>query len=116
MALPARAAPGQTWHSRCVGTNTSVAGTTVTAGPYRLVGISTVAVGGVPTRVAHFHRLRTDSGAQTGTESSDVWVESATGLPVRLDQDIRVTASTRFGRSTYTQSGTMSLRSLTPAR
>jgi hypothetical protein len=114
MARPVEAAPGQTWLSRCTGTNTSVSGTTVSAGPYRMVGTSTMTVGGTPTRVDHFHRLRTDTGAQTGTESADVWVEVATGLPVRLDQDITVTTGTEFGRSTYTQVGSMTLRSLTP--
>ncbi len=114
MALPAHGVPGQVWYSRCTGTNTSVAGTTVTSGPYRLVGTSTMTVGGVATRVAHFHRLRTDTGAQTGTETADVWVELATGLPVRLDQDIRVTTATEFGRSTYTQVGTMTLERPTP--
>jgi hypothetical protein len=114
MALPAQGVPGETWHSHCTGTNTSVSGTTVTSGPYRLLGISTLTVGGVATRVAHFHRTRTDAGAQTGTESADVWVVLDTGLPVRLDQDIRVTTSTEFGRSTYTQVGTMTLQRLTP--
>ncbi|HEY5108787.1 MAG TPA: hypothetical protein VII96_04180 [Acidimicrobiales bacterium] len=114
MAVPAQASPGQTWTSRCTGTNTSVTGTTVSSGPYRLVGTTMLSVGGTQVRVVHFHRVRTDSGAQTGTETADEWFEPGTGLPVRLAQNLRITTSTAFGVSTYTQVGTMTLRSLTP--
>jgi hypothetical protein len=116
MALPAQGTPGQTWHSRCRGTNTSVPGVTVTSGPYRLVGSGEFDVGGTAVAVAHFHRERSDAGAQSGTELADVWVDRGTGLPVRLDQQIRVTTATRFGTSTYTQTGTMRLVSTTPSR
>jgi hypothetical protein len=67
-------------------------------------------------RAAHFRRLRTDTGAQTGTERAEVWVDERTGLPLRLQQDLRVTASTAFGASTYTQIGVMTLTSLVPHR
>ena len=115
MALPAHGVPGQVWYSRCTGTNTSVAGTTVASGSLP-VGGDLDHDGGRRghARRAHFHRLRTDTGAQTGTETADVWVELATGLPVRLDQDIRVTTATEFGGSTYTQVGTMTLERPTP--
>ena len=116
MALPANGSPGQTWASHCTGTNTSTKGRTVSAGPYRLVGTTTMSVGGELVRAAHFRRLRTDTGAQTGTERAEVWVDERTGLPLRLQQDIRVTASTAFGASTYTQIGVMTLTSLVPHR
>ena len=116
MALPAEGAPGRTWSSRCRGTNTSVPGVTVTSGPYRLVGAGVLTVDGTAVPVAHFHRERSDAGAQSGTEVADVWVERGTGLPVRLDQRIRVTTATRFGTSTYTQVGTMRLVSTVPGR
>jgi len=116
MALPERASPGERWTSRCTGTNTSVKGQTVTAGPYQFLGIVTISVGGTPVRAAHFLRLRTDSGAQRGTERANVWFSVATGLPLRLQQDIKVTTSTAFGTSTYTQVGVLSLVSLVPQR
>ena len=113
MALPAHGVPGQVWHSRCTGTNTSVAGTTVTSGPYRLVGTSTMTVGGVAARgplppPAHGQRRPDRNGDRRRVGRLD------TGLPVRLDQDIRVTTATEFGRSTYTQVGTMTLERPTP--
>jgi len=114
MALPASGSDGEVWHSRCTGTNSTVAGTTVSTGPYRLVGTTTLTIGGVPLRTVRFHRTRADSGAQTGTERADVWLDGRTGLPVRLEQHLRVTTSTRFGTSTYSQDGVLELTSTTP--
>jgi hypothetical protein len=114
MALPATGTVGQVWHSHCTGTNTTVAGTTVTAGPYRLVGTTTLTVGGTRVRAVHFHRLRTDTGAQRGTEQADVWLDARTGLPLELEQHLRVTTATTFGTSTYTQDGVLRLTSLSP--
>jgi hypothetical protein len=112
MAMPAHASPGEHWESRCVGTNTSVKGTTVSTGPYRFIGLDTIKVGHTPVRAAHFLRLRTDSGAQHGTERSEVWFSTSTGLPLRVQQDIKVTSKTPFGTSTYTQVGVFALMSL----
>ncbi|HLM96131.1 MAG TPA: hypothetical protein VK283_07430 [Acidimicrobiales bacterium] len=114
MALPAEVAVGESWMSSCTGTNTSVTGKTVSAGPYRFEGFTTVSVGGTPVRAAHFLRLRTDSGAQHGTERSEVWFSASTGLPLRVDQDIKVTSPTPFGTSTYAQVGTFALDSMVP--
>jgi hypothetical protein len=111
MAVPTAARPGESWHSSCTGTNTSVKGRTVSAGPYRFEGLATLRIGGVPVRAAHFLRLRTDSGAQKGTERSDVWFDLSTGLPLRVQQVLKVTSSTPFGSSTFTQTGVFSLAS-----
>ncbi len=116
MALPANATVGQRWQSRCTGTNTSVKGRTVSAGPYTFLGLDTVKVGGTPVPAAHFLRLRTDTGAQTGTERSEVWFSTRTGLPLRVQQDLKVTSSTPFGTSTYTQVGVFTLASLVAHR
>ncbi len=116
MALPADARPGQEWESSCTGTNTSVKGQTVSAGPYRFLGLTTLVVGGTHVRAAHFLRVRKQSGAQKGTERSQEWFSVGTGLPLRLQQDIEVTTSTAFGTSTYTQLGVFTLESLVPHR
>jgi len=112
MSLPATAVPGQRWQGRCVGTNTAVAGKTLSAGPYRFIGLTSVSVAGTQVHAAEFLRLRTESGAQKGSERDEVWLDAATGLPVRLRQDITVTTNTPFGTSTYTQSGVFALVSL----
>jgi hypothetical protein len=112
MSLPAAALPGQAWEGRCTGTNSAVKGRTLSQGPYRFVGLTTLSVGGHPVRVAQFLRLRQDSGAQHGTERAEVWLDAANGLPIRLRQDLRITTDTPFGTSTYTQSGVFTLQSL----
>jgi hypothetical protein len=116
MALPVGGTPGEQWQSRCVGTNTSVKGITVSAGPYRFIGYGTVRVAGRPVPVARFLRVRTDSGAQQGTERSVVSFDTRTGLPIRLEQQLTIHTATPFGQSTYTQKGALTLASLTPER
>ena len=116
MALPAQASLDKWWVSSCTGTNTSVKGQTVSTGPYRFKGFTTMSVGSTPVQAADFLRLRTDSGAQRGTERSEVWFSTSTGLPLRVQQDIKVTSPTPFGTSTYTQVGVFVLKSLVPHR
>jgi hypothetical protein len=116
MSLPGTATPGQRWEGRCTGTNTSVSGKTLSAGPYHFVHLTTLMVGGQRVRVAQFLRLRTDSGAQLGSERSEVWLDAADGLPVRLQQRIKVSTATPFGHSTYSQSGVFTLVSLVAHR
>lgn len=116
MAAPTAPSRGENWPSRCTGTSTEVKGQMTSAGPYRFEGDVTVVVGGRPVRAAHFLEMRTDSGTQRGAERSQVWVSMNDGLPLRLQQDIKVTTSTPFGTSTYTQVGVFTLASLTPHR
>ncbi len=112
MSLPAAAVPGDQWEGRCTGTGTAVKGRTLSRGPYRFIGLTTLALGGHPVQAAEVLRRRTDTGAQHGTEWAEVWLDAATGLPVRLRQRIEVTTDTPFGSSTYTQSGVFTLTSL----
>jgi hypothetical protein len=114
VSLPATAVPGQVWHERCTGTSTAVKGAMVSAGPYRFLGPRALIVGGRVVRADEFLRLRTDTGAQRGTERSELWIDAANGLPIRLRRDITVITDTPFGTSTYTQSSVFSLASLVP--
>jgi hypothetical protein len=114
MALPANGSVDERWESSCAGTNSSVKGQTMSTGPYEFMGLVTMSIGGAPVQAAHFLRLRTDSGAQRGTERSEVWFSATTGLLLRLQQDIKVTSPTPFGTSTYTQVGVFALVSLMP--
>ena len=41
-----------------------------------------------------------------------MWLDAATGLPLRLRQDLEIKTDTPFGSSTYTQSGVFTLASL----
>jgi hypothetical protein len=73
-----------------------------------------MSVGGTSVRAAHFLELRTDSGAQRGTERTELWLSESNGLPLRVQQDIKVTTATPFGTSHYTQAGVFALASLVP--
>jgi hypothetical protein len=112
MWLPADAHAGQTWHSDCRGTSSAVKGVMHSAGPYRFVGTKTLTVAGRPVSTAEFLQLRAETGAQRGTERDEIWIDASNGLPVKMSQDISVVTTTMFGTSTYTQSGTFTLRSL----
>lgn len=112
MWLPATATAGQTWQSHCRGTSSAVKGVMHSDGPYRFVGTATLDVAGKSVRTAKFLQLRTESGAQRGTERDEMWIDSSNGLPVRVMQNISVVTDTPFGTSTYTQTGTFTLRSL----
>jgi len=116
LAVPARASPGEHSTSRCRGTSTAVKGQMTSTGPYRFEGVVTVRVGGTPVRAMRFLELRTDSGAQRGTERSEFWFSQSNGLLLRAQRSIKVTTSTPFGTSTYTQVGSFTLASLTPHR
>ena len=67
-------------------------------------------------RTGEFLQLRTESGAQRGTERDEMWIDVSNGLPVRTYQHISVVTATPFGSSTYTQTGTFTLRSLVAGR
>ena len=114
VAVPAHARPLERWAALCTGTSTAVKGQMVSAGPYEFIGTVTMSVGGTSVRAAHFLELRTDSGAQRGTERTDLWLSQSTGLPLRVQQDIKVTTATPFGTSRYTQLGSFTLTSLVP--
>ena len=116
MAVPAGPLNGKGWASRCVGVSSAVKGRMVSAGPYRYQGEVTVVIGGTPVRALRFLGLRTDSGAQRGKERTEMWLDARNGLPLRVQQDIRVATATPFGTSVYTQTGVATLVSLVPRR
>ncbi len=115
MFLPTVRRADQSWEARCVVTNDTISGETVSAGPYRFVGEEQVRVAGEPVDTLHFERVRVFSGGQVGTEVVDVWLHAASGLPVRNERTIDVETSTPIGTSRYTESGEYVLQSLTPA-
>ena len=114
--LPDRAVPGAHWRTSCSGTSTAVHGRMTTAGSDRFVGVRRTTIGGRTVTADVFRQVRTDSGAQRGSEVSNVWLDNSTGLPLRLTEDITVVTATPFGTSTYTQRGAFHLASLTAFR
>ena len=114
VALPAQPALNQTWSSTCSGTSNQVKGAMQTSGVLRYLGPATLSIGGKSVTAEHLQLNRTDTGAQTGDESYEMWLQKGTGLPLRLTHSIRVSTSTPIGKTTYTESGTLSLESLQP--
>jgi hypothetical protein len=115
MALPGTFTQGHGWPSSCTGVSTEVKGTMRTQGVLTYLGPATVSVAGISLPAVHLLLTRTDTGAQTGSERYEMWLQPGTGLPLEIVQNISVTTDTPIGRSTYTQSGTLTLTSLQPA-
>ncbi len=114
MWLPAHRVTGISTRSDCTGTSTSVKGKTLSEGPYTYLGEATLTIGGQPVPAVHFRQERSDSGAQTGSESYDIWLAEKTGMLLRFEQVIRLVSRSPIGNVTYTQSGDLHLGSLTP--
>ncbi len=114
MVLPADPAPDREWTARCTGTNEAVEGEAVSEGTYRFVGEETVEVGAATIAAQRFVRERTMSGAQVGTERSEVWFATDTGLPIRNERTIEARTATPIGESTYTETGEFHLVSIDP--
>ncbi len=115
MVLPAPRTDGQSWPARCTSTSSAAPGTGVSAGTYRYLGRATLTVGSTKVVTDHFVRTRTLTGAQQGTEHTELWLVPSTGLLVQDRRTFDVHTDTILGSSTYTESGSIRLRFLTPA-
>lgn len=114
VALPAERTEGQEWPARCTTTNEAVEGEAISSGVLRFEGEEDVDLGGTTVRVAHLVREREMSGAQEGTERTDLWVAVDTGLPVRNERRVEAATDTPVGRSTYTETGSFELAAPAP--
>ncbi len=106
--------PGDSWDQTCSGTSSSSDGETVSTGPYTYVGPATVDVNGHPVSAHRYRRERTMSGAQRGTETSEVWFAADTGLPLRNERSITASTDTVIGEVTYSEDAEFRLTSTTP--
>lgn len=106
--------PGDTWEQSCTGTGATSDGAVLTAGPYTFVGPEAVDVGSESVPAYRYHRERTMSGAQTGTERSDVWFSAATGMPLRNQRRLEVRTSSIIGEVAYTEDAEFALTSTEP--
>ena len=103
--------PGDTWKQTC---HDAANSSTISAGPYRFVGTETLKIGGRAVRALHYHRDRTMSGGQIGTEHTDAWFDADNGLPLRNVRNIDVKTSTVIGDVHYTENASFDATSLTP--
>ncbi len=112
--IKAEQEPGDEWNQRCEGTSTGVDGTTITEGPYRFEGTETLTIGGEEVEALRYHRERTTSGNQDGSESTDVWFSADTGMPLRNIRTIEAVSDSVIGEVRYTEDARFELTSLTP--
>lgn len=106
--------PGDEWTQSCAGSTTAVEGTTLSEGPYRFVGTETLDIGGEQVRAHRYHRDRTNSGNQDGSESTDAWFSADTGMPLRNVRRLEAVSDTLIGKVRYTEDGEFQLTSLVP--
>ncbi len=105
--------PGDEWLQTCTGKNDSIAGTTISTGPMRFIGIEKVRVGKERVSAYHLVQRREISGGQDGTLLADVWF-APDGLPLRERHTISVATSSPIGSIDYQETTDFALTSLTP--
>ena len=88
----------------------------MSSGRFTFVGDEVVVVGGQRVPAHRFRQLRTLSGNQTGTQTTDFCFATKDGLPLRNRRTATVHADTAVGTSTYTEHGGFALISLQAQR
>jgi hypothetical protein len=114
LAHAVEAAVGSTWDQACVGSNSEVAGTTQSVGTYTFVGEERLVIDGVEVAVHRYRQEREITGAQTGHQQTEIWIETMTGLHVRAERNIRVDSGSPIGTITYSERGWWQLSSTEP--
>lgn len=108
------AEPGDASEQSCEGTSDQVDGVATSAGPVTFLGVEDLDVGGRTVTTRHVRQARTLSGAQTGTTTTDSWIDVDSGLPVRMERTADIASDSPVGSVSYTESGWWQLTSLTP--
>jgi hypothetical protein len=106
------ATAGDTRDGVCAGTTDSDPAVTNDAGTFTVVGTSRMRVGDETIDVVHARTTDVFTGAQTGTERDEWWLDARTGLPVKITFDL----SLEGGPSDYSEHGTLVLTSTHAAR
>jgi glycosyl-4,4'-diaponeurosporenoate acyltransferase len=116
VAISPDARPGDRQVQSCRATSTGATLPVTAAGPTTFVGFERVAVGGTSVRALHYHRERTFSGGQEGSEVLDLWFDARSALPLRNRHVVRVRTDSPLGLLTYTERGEFRLARLRPSR
>lgn len=98
--------------SSCVGTNSTIDGSTTSAGTDTFVGIETLDIGGEELEAYHVRGERDVTGAQTGHQTFDLWMDVRSGLPLQRSHQIEVSTDTPIGPVDYREESEWTLRSL----
>jgi len=106
-----RATVGQTRAGACTGTSDTDDGVTEDAGTVEVLEIGEVTVDGERVTAVRVRTSDRFSGAQSGTEVGEWWLDADTGLPLSVD----IEASLTGGPSDYAETIRLALSTLTPA-
>ncbi len=106
--------PGDEWTQTCRGAGGPADEASLTTGPYRFVGPEDLVIGGETVSALHFHRDRTMSGGQRGTERAEVWFSASTGMPLRNERVLDVKTDSIIGEVNYIEDANFELTSLEP--
>ena len=108
--LPATPVVGHRSSAVCRGTSGDLALSS------RVLGAEVLAVGTSSLPVTHLELTGRLTGQTTGTISRDLWLDSATGLVVRVTGTADTRSDTLAGPARYTERYTLSLMSVSPRR
>ena len=81
-----------------------------------VVGTDEVVVNGERRTATHVRFEDTISGSSSGVSTTDLWLDPATGLPLREVSSASTGNDTPIGRVTFTERIDLTLQSLTPTR
>jgi hypothetical protein len=85
-------------------------------GETRVVGVEAVAVGGSRLQAVHVRTIGHVMGGDSGTETTDWWLDEHSGLPLRIGVSSRTSRSILIGEVHYREDADLRLRSTTPRR
>jgi hypothetical protein len=107
---------GASGTGRCSGGNTAEGGKTVITSREEIVGRGALRVGATTVEAVHLQEKDRSTGAQTGDQTTDWWIDAQTGLPVRVDRSYRLDSPSPVGTVTYTEEGHGQIEGMTPTR
>lgn len=112
VAIDLEARPGTSWRHTCTGVSPARGTRVVSSGTTTFVGRTRIAAAGSDSVATLHYRLeRTLSGDQDGTEVIERWYAPDDGLLLKEHHEVTVRSPSPIGDVTYTESGTLTLRS-----
>lgn len=105
-----KAAPGSRWTWQCSSSDSAI-DTDVT-----FVGFEPMVVKGREVRTAHLLYESRMTGSNRGTQRQERWLDTETGMNVRIKTDVVLETDSPFGTIGYEEHYTITLTSLTPRR
>jgi len=115
MAIPSVLRVGEQSGFACSGRNDPLnTGTVTMTGTTQYLGTQTMHVGGSAVLALHFRESARFEGGQSGSDTTDTWVSTVDGLPLRVAWSETVNTPSPLGTSTMTGRASFTLTSLVP--